>query len=66
MDKNGWRPIETAPRNGWILVSGYIYNDPAKGRWMEVAEWNGEGFSTEQCPLHPPTHWMPLPEPPDA
>lgn len=54
-----WQPIETAPKDVWILL------------YEEGLIWPG-GFESEEsrwhCP-HPdfdgnPTHWMPLPSPP--
>lgn len=56
-----WRPIKTAPLDRDIIVTGFIYNDPKRGRWAQVARWNGREFATEQAPLFPPTYWMPLP-----
>lgn len=76
-----WQPIETAPRDGTEVILGslaqtykgapvpprvtigywtqddepeYEYCDPY---WMS---WDG-GFTKE----NPPTHWMPLPPPPE-
>jgi hypothetical protein len=62
----GWRPIETAPRDGthfiaaWqckvsgqLCVSGDVYN--LYGNWISVAEG-----------MIYPTHWMPLPASPLA
>lgn len=61
----GWREMNTAPMDGTeALVTGFIFNDPSKGRWQQVAAWNGYEWATEQAPIHPPTHWKPLgPEP---
>lgn len=67
-EKAQWQPIETAPKDGsWILVS-----DPS-GTWMDSARFY-EGawcsWPTTICQYgpeeDPPTHWMPLPEPPNA
>lgn len=64
-EDEGWRDISTAPKDGSeALVTGFIWNDESKGRWQQVAAWNGDAWATEQAPLHPPTHWMPLPSPP--
>lgn len=59
---NGWQPIESAPKKENILTCS------ADGR-IAVAIWFFGGWaSSEPClgdPLNePPTHWMPLPEPP--
>lgn len=54
-----WRPIETAPKNGEVI----LWN----GSFICMAQWNriasrwhdGVGF------IDNPTHWQPLPEPPE-
>jgi hypothetical protein len=67
-----WLPIETAPKDGTIFLTG-SYN--GKGEWC-VEVWCGTALADEQaiiargffddCPhlMWDPTHWMPLPEPP--
>lgn len=55
-----WQPIETAPVETPVLVgtSGLTrlrIADLVDGCWWDVNEGYG---------LMPPTHWMPLPEPP--
>ena len=65
-----WQPIGTAPKDGkyFICFNGdemMILNQPpgcAIGRWHKTrGKWNGafERFDN-------PTHWMPLPEAPNA
>ena len=74
-----WQPIETAPKDGktyflatngcgvwvahWapIAVSGYRFEQP----WRSVMlnHWH---ISDEVRRYQPPTHWAPLPEPPQA
>lgn len=67
---NGWRPIETAPKDRIILVFR-----PSAPAWMQVAPakwhklkryWNTPfiGVSLEQLNTEP-TCWLPQPEPPD-
>ena len=55
-----WQPIETAPRDGKLIV---VYT---KGI-IDIAFWNGGleywvtfAFNRGKSP----THWIPLPEPP--
>lgn len=70
-----WQPIETAPRDGTAVL---LYEPDC---WMHpvwVAQWERGGTYYREgwrCfvaadgeeVLHPekPTHWMPLPEPPE-
>ena len=59
----GWRPIETAPKDGTKLW-GYCRN----GRQMEVwwhLNFPQPEYWTDEADSEPePTHWMPLPEGP--
>lgn len=70
-----WQPIETAPRNEKILCAdirdgqfcemsmlekqytGYVDEDGEEWLW----QYHGFGYD---CTGIEPTHWMPLPEPP--
>lgn len=65
-DTNGWRPIETSPKDGEDFLA---YSD-ATGKYG-VAYW--VTYFTKELTLvcndslgewFNPTHWMPLPEPP--
>ncbi len=63
-----WQPIETAPKDTAILLYYHAY---AIGHWNSAAQrwWTyTDGHRTvEERVLNsfkPPTHWMPLPEPP--
>lgn len=68
---DGWRPIETAPRDGSTFIAwrgGVIFtrwDDDRYARkpmpfWGGNDAWRGKRFQRENNP----THWMPLPEPP--
>lgn len=66
----GWRPIESAPKDGTeILVLGpahpndiyYAVAAFVDGRWYDNPEDVAEGWE-----LHPPTHWLPLPQAPTS
>ena len=65
-----WQPIETAPNDGkqficWNGNEMAILNQPpgcAIGRWHKTSgKWNGGFVSFDK-----PTHWMPIPEAPNA
>jgi hypothetical protein len=66
----GWRPIETAPKDGTIIDLLFRGNT----RVTDCAWSNGEWWTSEQgepvvCVSHgpaQPTHWMPLPTPPGS
>jgi hypothetical protein len=58
-----WQPIETAPKDGTAVI---VYC-PAKGvhvgnRRSDRVGW----YSVRGAYLCKPTHWMPLPPPPEA
>lgn len=60
--RDRWQPIETAPRDGPILAvetSEHGADVPA------VVEWrDGWRSYDDRSVVLQPTHWMPLPEPP--
>jgi hypothetical protein len=61
-----WRPMEEAPKDGSGIL-GYVWPE-----WIEGFFWNGETWcylSDGDGPTkneHQPTHWRPLPPPPDS
>jgi hypothetical protein len=55
-----WQPIETAPQTGQVLL--YWPETKVKGR-STLYELIRVG-NVNDTPHRPPTHWMPLPEPP--
>lgn len=64
-----WQPIETAPRDGsilgWNRLDGVLVYRPVNyGSNKQFASWAAE-FDCEGL-ADDPTHWMPLPEPPEA
>lgn len=70
-----WRPIETAPKNGSTIMiamspTGPVwmahwrtYPEPGMNEWTidQVVGWTRVGFCDAALE---PTHWMPLPPPP--
>lgn len=73
-----WMPIETAPKDGTsvILFWPYITQDGfvSSGQWFSGhydvetgARGNGYWYSWNvNSGATPPTHWMPLPPPPEG
>lgn len=71
-----WEPIETAPMDG-TEIDVWARNDKGMERricnvsWERMADWDGREFDgwTGMYPhyggKYTPTHWMPLPEPPN-
>jgi hypothetical protein len=70
---NGWRPIETAPKNPeghpygpWILVWKKYDHGVYQVRWQYNKDgmpfFKGKGETDLIIPAA--THWQPLPEPP--
>ena len=74
--KMKWQPIETAPKDGsCVLVFPGIWNNTP----CSIARWDDNKYANNPRPFwrrldamgsvsrslyNPPTHWMPLPEPP--
>jgi len=74
MPQAGWQPIETAPKDRQIILSrifGGIIHQIDVGGW-EVSPGRDDpgGYDppfadwTSNYGIEEPTHWMPLPEPP--
>lgn len=93
---SAWQPIETAPRDGTLILLGRAANEEhdrdaisVPGRWYDGFEdapddmghddgfmdvdFNGDfscgrsfGNPEYQSRGYQPTHWQPLPEPPEA
>jgi hypothetical protein len=68
LEAHQWRPIDTAPRDGKVIL-GFPkiyavvgYTDWA-GEWVEddASDWWCASLLVPQ-----PTHWMPLPNPPEV
>lgn len=63
-----WQPIETAPHRGQVLL--YLNGDMYVGVWTQNPYTGDEAFAVADLGEHGraivhPTHWMPLPEPPE-
>ena len=67
-----WSTIETAPRDGTAVLlyytsDGIVYGtyDPATADWWSINVSNDEFISRYAESCEEPTHWMPLPNPPN-
>jgi len=60
-----WQPIDTAPRVRGAIYLGWSedWRTPETIDWDEVS---GKWCIPFLRPKAQPTHWMPLPEPPNA
>ena len=64
MRGDGWRPIESAPKDGSLFCGWREGKRPALVHWSGWAAcWASEGQKLEY-PGTEPTHWQPLPTPP--
>lgn len=68
-----WQDIKTAPRDGTavlLYVPGWSHGDPL----MTTASWYGDewcllmvgGYAVDSDVYPDPTHWQPLPAPPEV
>ena len=73
VDAPEWQPIETAPKDGtrvliafqsigqWVILSAYW--NTREDVWTDDAVVS---FGYEETAEYEPTHWMPLPKPPEV
>lgn len=62
---NEWQVIETAPADVPVLVYGAKRLKWAVAMYTHKDGWEVES-SSDTHSMYPPTHWMPLPSPPDG
>ncbi len=66
--QSGWRPIETAPKDGTKVLVFCPHDSPfqavANYHRQESPEWVGWVESYDGEDIWPPSHWMPLPPAP--
>jgi hypothetical protein len=68
-DANGWMSIETAPKDGTMIL-GYRHVLPPRTRvavitWLPDEHYGDHWIgSAIGCVMEYPTHWQPLPKPP--
>lgn len=64
---DGWRPIEAAPKDGTRIICWGPRLSVAECEWRPAwAGYPAGWYRSNQPPEVHPTHWMPLPAPPEA
>lgn len=64
-----WQPIETAPKGGVVIIA-FRPTDPPHIEamyWVQYSDGTGAwhyAYDGDCSYETPPTHWIPLPEPP--
>ena len=62
-----WQPIETAPDDGYPVLLWYAnYDGMIQGWWFSSPKGIDDGWETIIGTIGNPTHWMPLPDPPET
>lgn len=71
LQRDGWRPIETAPKDGTVVLlypTRPVASDPSQtistGRWHQPANPESSGYWITRKNNERPTLWQPLPTPP--
>ena len=60
-----WQPISTAPKDGTVVIGYDRSNIHADARnYVEFVLWRGDRWIDPETWTIKPTHWMPLPAPP--
>ena len=65
-----WRDIETAPKDGTVILASGLDYGKGPSRHYSVVEWMDFGCESgwypdeDANPIIYLSHWMPLPEPP--
>lgn len=65
-----WRPIETAPKDGTPVLlffpAGPHHGGAIEGWWFSSPKEIDDGWETIIGTIGEPTHWRPLPDPPEG
>lgn len=65
-ENSGWQPIETAPKDGTEVLLAYPGGLVKSGKWTLFGGAYEDHWADGKRPRFgsDPTHWMPLPAPP--
>lgn len=58
----GWNPADRV--RAWFRHSGTVNGGPCEGTYWE--QWSPQDRECDDCKVDEPTHWMPLPQPPES
>lgn len=61
-----WQPIETHPLKGGPFLLYYPATKPARGHPANTLGEMVRVGTKSETPFRQPTHWMPLPAPPES
>lgn len=61
-----WQPIETAPKDGTRILVARVTDGRVGISWWDGLRLEDKDKWACYSMLTPPTHWMPLPDPPAA
>lgn len=59
-----WQPIETAPKDGSVVLGWCVYQYGSDGKAMFISWWDDARWVDDYITEVNPIHWIPLPEPP--
>lgn len=67
VQREGWKPIKSAPKGEAVLVAGGDCDYPCVANWSGHPDecWCVDGQMDTYAEIGWPTHWQPLPEPPN-
>lgn len=65
-EKTGWQPIETAPLDGTVVLVRFTKNRGRMPCAITASNPTGIQWWSPLVGAVKPTHWMPLPAPPES